>query len=148
MKRTTIWLPDDLSARLAAQASRTGVKTAELIRRAVDAFTPPIGVSMGELRRRVDRTGLLKVIVLDARAGRLLVEPGGGFDGMFEPSVQMWVPADLVTFPQSASEFAIPDVKGDQRPWRSWEGLRLNKTAATKEPKEPAPGHKPEDPKS
>lgn len=36
MKRTTIYLPDDLNARLAAEAKRRGVTEAEVIRGAVD----------------------------------------------------------------------------------------------------------------
>jgi hypothetical protein len=102
MKRTTIFLPEEMIARLDAESERTSVKTAELIRRAINAALPPVGVSAGVLRNRLDRDGLLKVFVLGAREGRLLVEPGGGFDGMFEPLVQMWVPANLVTFPESA----------------------------------------------
>lgn len=36
MKRTTIYLPDDLKARLEAEAKRRGVTEAEVIRGAVD----------------------------------------------------------------------------------------------------------------
>jgi len=36
MKRTTIYLPDDLKARLEAEAQRRGVTEAEIVRVAVD----------------------------------------------------------------------------------------------------------------
>jgi hypothetical protein len=95
MKRTSLFLPEGLMARLAAESARTGTAVAELIRRAVDAATPPIGVSMGELRRLVDRTGLLRVFVLDARVGQLLVEPD---DNKLQGQIQIWVDANLVEF--------------------------------------------------
>jgi hypothetical protein len=128
MKRTTIFLPEDLIARLNAEAVRARVKPAELIRRALDAFVPPVETSAGELRKRIDRAGLLKVFVLDARSGRLLVEPGGGVDGMFEPLVQMWVPAHMVTFGEAAdptpAQLFRPPVPA------AWEGLKTNLRAA------------------
>ena len=95
-------MPDDLIARLDAEAARSGVKPAELIRRCIDSVIPPVDPSHGELRSRIDRKGLLQVFVLDARSGRLLVEPGGGADGLFEPMAQIWVPLNLVTFGETA----------------------------------------------
>jgi len=99
MKRTTIWLPEDLADRLTVESARTGVKAAELIRRAVEAVTPPL---MGELRKRLDRVGNLKVFILSVREGECLVEPGEtGYEGLFKSTAQFWVPAYLVTLPES-----------------------------------------------
>ena len=39
MKRTTVYLPDDLKARLGAEAARRQVTEAEIIRQAVDKET-------------------------------------------------------------------------------------------------------------
>jgi predicted DNA-binding protein len=36
MKRTTVWLSDQQVERLAALSKKTGIKTAELIRRLID----------------------------------------------------------------------------------------------------------------
>ena len=91
MKRTTVWLSEDLRDRLHAESERTGIPVAELIRRRLDAQTPPIGTSMGELMKIVDKTGMLKVLVLDAREGLLLVEPDD-----YEGKIQIWVNASLV----------------------------------------------------
>lgn len=49
MKRTTVYLPDDLKARLEAAAKTRGVTEAEIVRQAVDI----------ELRRREPRGGFL-----------------------------------------------------------------------------------------
>jgi hypothetical protein len=95
MKRTSLFLPEDLMARLAAESTRTGTAVAELMRRAVDAATPPIGIAMGELRKVVDQTGFLRVFVLDARDGQLLVEPD---DNKLQGQIQIWVDANLVRF--------------------------------------------------
>jgi hypothetical protein len=131
MKRTTIWLPEDLADRLTVESARTGIKTAELIRRAVAAVTPPVRASAGELRKRIERLGFLNVRVLDARDGYLLVEPGDGGEGLFESAVsivQIWVPAHTVTFPETADPIpaallarSIPKTPPD---------LRLNLMAA------------------
>jgi len=37
-KRTTVWLPKDLLAKLKKQSERTGAPMAELFRRAVEAY--------------------------------------------------------------------------------------------------------------
>jgi predicted DNA-binding protein len=37
-KRTTVWLPDDLLARLKKLSEKTGAPMAELFRRAVEAY--------------------------------------------------------------------------------------------------------------
>jgi len=124
MKRTSFWLPDDLRDRLAAESRRSGVPVAELVRRSLEATTPPITIGWGELRKHVDREGFLKVFVLSARDGKLLVEPGGGFDGMFQPMVQMWVDADFVRF---EDEPVVPQMPGRESAEQS---LRLNKAAA------------------
>lgn len=49
MKRTTIYLPEEMKARLEAEAARRQITEAELVRRAVD----------NELRRRPPRGGFL-----------------------------------------------------------------------------------------
>src|SRR6266849_7655430 len=131
MKRTTIWLPEDLADRLTVESARTGIKAAELIRRAVAAVTPPIRASAGELRKRIDRAGILNVFVLDARDGQLLVEPGGGFEGLFESTVQIWVPANLVTFPETAE--SIPGPLLNRSILETPPELRLNLIAAAPE---------------
>ena len=48
MKRTTIYLPEDMKARLGAEAARRQITESELIRRAVD----------NELQRRPRRGGI------------------------------------------------------------------------------------------
>lgn len=50
MKRTTVYLPEELKARLEAEAKRRGVTEAEVIRVAVDK----------ELHRRLPRGGFLR----------------------------------------------------------------------------------------
>ena len=104
MKRASFFLPDDLRDRLAAESKRSGVPVAELVRRYLDAMTPPLVIGMGELRKFVDRQGYLPVFVLAAREDKLLIEPGGGSNGLFEPVASIWVAADLV-------RFAAPDEK-------------------------------------
>ena len=145
MKRTTIFLTDELIARLDAQSARTGVKTAELIRRAIDAVTPPISAQPGELKKLIDRAGLLEVFILDARDGHLLVEPGDGGLGPFERTAMIWVEANLVRF----KEPVVPQQSTGESVEQS---LRLNKDAPTEfdlrtnikadEPKERSPGDK------
>ena len=117
MRRASFFLPDDLRDRLAAESQRSGVPVAELVRRYLDAVTPPVTIGMGERRKYVDRWGVLRVLVLSAREGKLLVEPGGDlFSG-----VQIWVDADLVRFegrPPMSPQAVTPD------------DLRLNMAAA------------------
>ncbi|MSO27758.1 MAG: CopG family transcriptional regulator [Candidatus Nanopelagicales bacterium] len=52
MKRTTVYLPDDLKARLTAEAARRQVTEAEIIRQAVDKETrqprPSGGIFFGD----------------------------------------------------------------------------------------------------
>src|SRR5216684_1660591 len=101
MKRTSFFLPDDLRVRLATESQRSGVPVAELVRRYLDAMAPPVMIGFGELRRYIDRQGLLKVFVLSAREGKLLVEPGEtGVEGLFKATAEIWVDANLVTFPE------------------------------------------------
>ena len=59
---------------------------------------------MGELRKVVDRTGFLRVLVLDARDGQLLVEPDDN-----KLQIQIWVDANLVQFEglQSATPMQV-----------------------------------------
>jgi hypothetical protein len=128
MKRTTVWLPEDLRARLEAESRRSGVPAAELIRRAVDAVTPPLGITMGELVKAVDREALLKVLVLDARDGKLLVEPMTD-DAWFKNTVRIWVDGALVRIEESGSTLF------QNRPpaAETWKSLRLNKDAPKSE---------------
>jgi hypothetical protein len=137
MKRTSFFLPDDLRDRLAAESQRSGVPVAELVRRYLDAMTPPVTVGFGGLRRYVDRQGLLKVFVLSAREGKLLVEPGEtGFEGMVKPAAEIWVDASLVTFPETVGPLlnrSIPETPP---------GLRLNQDAPLDEPEQSTPGDK------
>ena len=66
MKRTTVYFPDDLKARLEAEATRRGVTEAQIVREAVDKETRrprPRGgiISGGELDARdIDSTDALK----------------------------------------------------------------------------------------
>ena len=50
MKRTTIYLPEDMKARLEAEAARRRITEAELIRRAVDRELALTGSRGGLLR--------------------------------------------------------------------------------------------------
>jgi hypothetical protein len=127
MKRVSFFLPEDIRDRLAAESRRSGVPVAELVRRSLDATTPPVTIGMGELRKFVDKQGQMTVFVLAARDGKLLVEPGAGFDGLFEPMAQIWVPANMVKFPAP-----LPN-QIHETP----EAFRLNKAAAPTEPEEP-----------
>jgi hypothetical protein len=98
LKRTTVWLPEDLRQRLAAESKRADKSIAELIRHYLESMTPPLVSSMGESAKLLDRTGFLKVLVLDARDNglQLLVEPDD-----FEGRIQIWVDANLVNFPNA-----------------------------------------------
>ena len=66
MRRTTVYFPDDLKARLEAEATRRGVTEAQFVREAVDKETRrprPRGgiISGGELDARdIDSTDVLK----------------------------------------------------------------------------------------
>lgn len=66
MRRTTVYFPDDLKARLEAEATRRGVTEAQIVREAVDKETRrprPRGgiISGGELDARdIDSTDVLK----------------------------------------------------------------------------------------
>lgn len=134
MKRASFFLPDDLRDRLAAESQRSGVPVAELVRRSLDATVPPITVGMGGLRKFVDKQGQMTVFVLAAREDKLLIEPGAGFDGLFEPMAQIWVPAKLVTFPEMDP---IPAPLLNEPIRKTPESLRLNKMLAPTEPGEP-----------
>jgi hypothetical protein len=119
MKRASFFLPDDLRDRLAAESQRSGVPVAELVRRSLEATTPPLTIGMGELRRYMDREGHLKVFVLSARDGKFLVEPGDG--DLFKPAVNIWVDAGLVRFEDQPVISQAPVVESAER------SLRLNK---------------------
>jgi hypothetical protein len=108
MKRASFFLPDELRDRLAAESRRSGVPVAELVRRSLESTTPPITIGMGELRKFVDKQGFLTVFVLAARENKLLIEPGGGSDGLFEPLAQIWVPSKMVTFAETADPIPAP----------------------------------------
>ncbi|SRR6266446_4021305 len=109
MKRTSFFLPDDLRDRLAAESKRSGVPVAELVRRYLDAMTPPVTIGFGGLRRYVDRQGFMRVFVLSAREGKLLVEPGEtGLEGLFKPTAEIWVDADLVRFEETQPALFVP----------------------------------------
>jgi predicted transcriptional regulator len=66
MRRTTVYFPNDLKARLEAEATRRGVTEAQIVREAVDKETrrprPRAGIiSGGELDARdIDSTDALK----------------------------------------------------------------------------------------
>jgi hypothetical protein len=132
MKRASFFLPDDLRDRLAAESQRSGVPVAELVRRSLDATTPPLKVGMGELRRYMDREGYLKVFVLSARDGKFLVEPGDG--DLFKPSVNIWVDADLVRF---EDPLVVPQAPVVESPELS---LRMNKDLVEPKPSESEEG--------
>jgi predicted transcriptional regulator len=69
MKRTTIYLPEDLKSRLEAEADRRGVTEAEIVRRAVDR----------ELSRPAPRGGFLMGGPADGITGGNLHEHMEGF---------------------------------------------------------------------
>jgi hypothetical protein len=128
MAHLSIRIPDADLAWLKAEAARQDkdVSTVlrELIHRAYDVTTSPLTASAGELAKRVDREGLLRVLVLGARKGQLLVEPdGAGFD-----NILLWVDADLVTFPETKDQIlAMPQPPVSES---SWQSLRLNMMTA------------------
>lgn len=132
MKRTSFFLPEDIRNRLAVESRRSGVPVAELVRRSLDATTPPVTIGMGELRKFVDKQGLMTVFVLAARDGKFLVEPGAGFDGFFEPMAQIWVPANMVKFSAEPVSAPLPN-QIHETP----EAFRLNKRAAPTDPEGP-----------
>ena len=72
MKRTTIYLPDELKARLEAAAKRRGVTEAEIVRRAVDK----------ELTRGLQGAGIITDPLPDGVSGRNLHEHMEGFGEM------------------------------------------------------------------
>ena len=69
MKRTTIYLPEDMKSRLEHEASRRQITEAELIRRAVD----------NELHRRATRGGIISGAPKDGITGANLHEHMEGF---------------------------------------------------------------------
>jgi hypothetical protein len=105
MKRASFFLPDDLRDRLATESQRSGVPVAELVRRYLNAMAPPITLGFGELRKYLDRDGFLKVRVLSAREGKLLVSPGDDFT-----QADIWVDAEYVQFPEIADPTPAPFV--------------------------------------
>ncbi len=126
MKRTSFFLPDDLRDRLAAESRRSGVPVAELVRRYLDAMTPPVTIGFGGLRKYVDRQGVLKVFVLSARESKLLVEPGEtGAEGLFEPVASIWVDANLVRFDEPQPVHP-PLFQREPKPDPLADGLKLN----------------------
>jgi hypothetical protein len=125
MRRASFFLPADLRDRLAAESQRSGVPIAELVRRYLEATVPPVAIGFGKLRRFVDRDGLLKVRVLSAREGKLLVNPGDDFN-----NVELWVDADLVRL-----EDPLP-VIGEAQAESLVDGLKLN-IKISDEPAEP-----------
>jgi len=72
MKRTTIYLPDELKARLEAAAKRRGVTEAEIVRAAVDK----------ELTRGLTGAGIITDPLPDGVSGRTLHEHMEGFGEM------------------------------------------------------------------
>jgi hypothetical protein len=69
MKRTTIYLPEEMKSRLEHEASRRQITEAELIRRAVD----------NELHRRAPRGGIISGAPKDGITGANLHEHMEGF---------------------------------------------------------------------
>ena len=134
MKRASFFLPDDLRDRLAAESKRSGVPVAELVRRYLDAMTPPITIGFGDLRKYIDRDGFLKVRVLSARQGKLLVSPGDDFT-----HADIWVDADYVQFPEIAD--SIPPLLLNRAIPETPPGLRMNMMIAR-----PKKSDRPEDP--
>ena len=72
MKRTTVYFPEDLKARLENEAKRRGITEAELIRTSVD----------NELRRREPRGGFLRGAPDDGVTGANLHDHMEGFGEM------------------------------------------------------------------
>jgi len=72
MKRTTIYLPEEMKARLEVEAARRNITESELIRRAVD----------NELHRRPRRGGFITGGPKDGITGENLHEHMEGFGEM------------------------------------------------------------------
>lgn len=72
MKRTTIYLPEEMKARLELEAARRQITEAELVRRAVD----------NELTRRAPRGGIITGSPRDGITGANLHEHMEGFGEM------------------------------------------------------------------
>jgi hypothetical protein len=106
VKRTSLFLPEELIARLRAESDRSGVTVAELVRRACDAVVPPADVRLGDLKPLVDKVGFLEVLVLNAREGKLQVEPN---DPTKLEGVAFWVPSHLVSFGDKGERKLILD---------------------------------------
>src|SRR5712692_5943700 len=101
MAHLSIRIPDAYLLWLKAEAARQDKDVSsvlrDLIHRTYDLTTSPLTADAGDLTKRVDREGLLRILVLGARKGQLLVEPdGAGFN-----NILLWVDADLVTFPET-----------------------------------------------
>ncbi|MGC2828483.1 MAG: hypothetical protein WB994_02495 [Candidatus Acidiferrum sp.] len=108
MAHLSIRIPDADLAWLKAEAARQGRDVSfilrELIHRAYDVTTSPLTADAGELAKSLDKVALLRVLVLGARRGQFLVEPDGkGFD-----NIQLWIDADLITFPDVKTVEPIP----------------------------------------
>ena len=69
MHRTTVYLPEEMKARLSAEAARRGVTEAEIIRLAVDK----------ELTRRMTGAGIITEPLPEGVSGRNLHEHMEGF---------------------------------------------------------------------
>lgn len=69
MHRTTVYLPEEMKARLTAEAERRGLSEAEIIRRAVDK----------ELTRRLTGAGIITEAPPEGVSGRNLHEHMEGF---------------------------------------------------------------------
>ena len=69
MHRTTVYLPEEMKARLTAEAQRRGLSEAEIIRRAVDK----------ELTRRLTGAGIITEAPPEGVSGRNLHEHMEGF---------------------------------------------------------------------
>ena len=69
MHRTTIYLPEEMKARLSVEAERRGISEAELIRTAVDK----------ELTRRMTGAGIITDPLSEGVSGRNLHEHMEGF---------------------------------------------------------------------
>ena len=69
MHRTTVYLPEEMKARLAAEAERRGVTEAEVIRVAVDK----------ELTRRMTGAGIITDPLPEGVSGRNIEEHLRGF---------------------------------------------------------------------
>jgi hypothetical protein len=96
MKRMSLFMAEDLMARLEVESKRTNTPVSELIRQAVSAFVPPISVRkpQGFLVPQTGSPGYLEVSVLQVKDGKMQVEPkdSGGWQTV------LWVDARLVHF--------------------------------------------------